>query len=71
MDEHDNHGQSLAAWTAVIIMIAASALMSLAVAFPNVPLFIGGAVLIVVGAVAGKVLAAAGYGQAGKGDATH
>ena len=65
MSEHDdNHGHSVAAWTAVLILIVASAVMSLAVLFPNVWLFVGGVVLAVVGLVAGKVLSMAGYGAA-------
>ncbi|MBR7742166.1 hypothetical protein KC207_02515 [Phycicoccus sp. BSK3Z-2] len=64
MSEHEDHGHSVAAWTAVGIIIVASAIMSLAVVFPNVWLFVGGAVLAVVGAVAGKVLSMAGYGAA-------
>lgn len=64
MDEHEDHGHSIAAWTAVIILIVASAIMSLAVLFPNVWLFVGGVVLAVVGVVAGKVLSMAGYGAA-------
>lgn len=65
MSEHDdNHGHSVAAWTSVLILIVASAVMSLAVLFPNVWLFVGGAVLAVVGVVAGKVLSMAGYGSA-------
>ncbi|MBM6403775.1 hypothetical protein JQN72_05905 [Phycicoccus sp. CSK15P-2] len=66
MSEHEDHGHSVAAWTAVVIIIVASAIMSLAVVFPNVWLFVGGAVLAVVGAVAGKVLSMAGYGAAGR-----
>jgi hypothetical protein len=65
MSEHDdNHGHSVAAWTAVLILIVASAVMSIAVLFPNVWLFVGGVVLAVVGVVAGKVLSMAGYGSA-------
>ena len=64
MSEIEDHGHSLAAWTAVGIIIVASAIMCLAVMFPNVPLFIGGAVLAVVGGIAGKVLSMAGYGAA-------
>lgn len=66
MDEHEDHGHSVAAWTAVIIIIVAAAIMAVAVAFPNPWLFIGGAVLAVVGAIAGKVLSMAGYGTAGR-----
>lgn len=65
MSEHDdNHGHSVAAWTAVIILIVAAAIMSIAVLFPNVWLFVGGVVLAIVGIVAGKVLSMAGYGSA-------
>ena len=67
MAEHhdDDHGNSVAAWTMVGILLVAAAVMSLAVAFPNVPLFIGGVVLAIVGVVAGKLLALAGYGVNG------
>jgi hypothetical protein len=64
MNEHDDHGHSVAAWTAVTICIIAGAIMSVAVIWPNVWLFVGGAVLAVVGVVAGKVLSMAGYGAA-------
>ena len=65
MNEHDDdHGHSVAAWTAVTIIIVASAIMSAAVLWLNPWLFIGGAVLAVVGGVAGKVLSMAGYGAA-------
>jgi hypothetical protein len=64
MSEHDDHGHSVAAWTAVTICIIAGAIMSVAVIWPNVWLFVGGAVLAVVGVVAGKVLSMAGYGAA-------
>ena len=65
-DEHEDHGHSVAAWTAVTICIVASAVMALAVLFPNLWLFVGGVVLAVVGVVAGKVLSMAGYGAAGR-----
>ena len=65
MSEHDdNHGHSVAAWSAVIILIVAAAIMSFAVLFPNGWVFAGGAVLVLVGVVAGKVMAMAGYGSA-------
>jgi hypothetical protein len=67
MSEHDeDHGHSIAAWTAVIILIIAAAIMSFAVLFPNGWVFAGGAVLVLVGIVAGKVLSMAGYGSAGR-----
>jgi len=65
MSEHDdNHGHSVAAWTAVFILIAAAAVMALAVLFPNRWLFIAGVVIALVGVIAGKVLSMAGYGSA-------
>ena len=67
MDEHDdNHGHSVAAWTTVGILIVAAAIMSAAVLVQSVWLFVGGAVLVVVGLVTGKVLSMAGYGAAGR-----
>lgn len=60
----EHHGQSLASWTAVAILLVAAALISLS--FPleswRMPLLVTGLVLVVVGLVAGKVLAAAGHG---------
>ena len=64
MSEHEDHGNSVAAWTTVGILIVASAIMSVAVLFPNLWLFIGGVALAVVALVAGKVLSMAGYGAA-------
>jgi hypothetical protein len=64
MCEHEDHGHSVAAWTAVTILIIASAVMAAAVLWPNLWLFIGGAALAVVGVVVGKVLSMAGYGAA-------
>ena len=58
----DHHGQSVASWTAVGILLVASALISLSFPLDSRPLLIIGLVLIVVGLVAGKVLAANGYG---------
>ncbi|MEO7267877.1 MAG: HGxxPAAW family protein [Knoellia sp.] len=60
--DDDNHGNSVAAWVMVGTVLVASAIMSIAMIFPNVPLFVGGVVLVIVGLVAGKVLALAGYG---------
>ncbi len=64
-DEHDNHGQSLAAWVCVGILIVAFAIGSWAVVVVSAPLAIAAVVLLVVGLIAGKVLAAAGHGVAG------
>lgn len=61
-DEHDDHGHSTAAWVAVGLMILGSAIASVAVLLPSLALGIVGAVVIVAGGVAGKVLSMAGYG---------
>lgn len=62
MAEH-GHGHSVAAWTAVTILLVAAAIMSLAVVLASVWMFVAGGVLVVVGVIAGKVLAMAGFGQ--------
>ena len=59
---HEDHGHSVAAWTAVGILLAGTALMAWAVVATSVPLFVIGAVICVIGVVAGKVLGMAGYG---------
>lgn len=61
-DIHEDHGHSVAAWTAVVIILVGAALASWAVVATSMVLFIIGIVICVVGAVAGKVLAMAGYG---------
>jgi hypothetical protein len=62
MAEH-GHGHSVAAWTAVIILLVAAAVMSVAVVAASVWMFVGGAVLAVIGVVTGKVMSMAGFGQ--------
>ena len=62
MAEHGN-GHSRAAWTAVTILLVASFLISLSVVVTSWLLAIFGLILVVVGVVAGKVLAMAGFGQ--------
>ncbi len=59
---HEDHGHSIAAWTAVATILVGSAVASLAVVLPNTALFVIGLVICVLGAVAGKVLSLAGYG---------
>jgi hypothetical protein len=63
---HDSHGNSIAAWTCVGTVLVATLVMALAVVFPNVAVFVVGAVLVVVGVVAGKVMSVMGFGTAGK-----
>lgn len=61
---HDDHGSTPAAWTAVAIITLAFVLGTLAVMMGNWALFWASAGLVVVGAVAGKVLAMMGLGKA-------
>ena len=65
-DEHDNHGHSTAAWVLVGLVTLGFAIGSLGVALLNWNVVAAGVVVIVVGLVAGKVLAARGYGIAGQ-----
>jgi len=60
-EHHDGH--SLAAWTAVGILLLASFLICLAVVVKSWPMASVGVVLVVVGAAAGKILSMAGFGQ--------
>jgi hypothetical protein len=62
MTEHRD-GRSVAAWTAVGILLVAAFLVSLAVVVKSWPMAITGLALVVVGMAAGKVLAMAGFGQ--------
>lgn len=59
------HGHSPAAWTAVIIMLAAFAIGTAAYYFEVVWLVWAAVGLLVVGAIVGWVLKRAGYGVGG------
>ncbi len=61
-DAHDDHGSTPAAWTAVIIIIVAFVVGGVGVLLAQSWLFWVGAVLIVVGVVAGKVMQMMGMG---------
>jgi hypothetical protein len=64
---HDpyGHGNSVAAWTAVITIMVGSLIMCIAVAigWGVLWLFIVGAVVVVAGALSGKILSAMGFGS--------
>ncbi len=65
-DSNDpGHGHSPAAWTAVVIMLVAFTTGTLAFWFEQPVLVWASAVLIVVGAISGWVLAKLGYGVKG------
>lgn len=59
------HGHSPAAWTAVIIMLAAVTLGTVAFWFDLAWLVWVSVALVVVGAIVGWILSKAGYGVAG------
>src|SRR3954468_15224919 len=61
--DHDNHGQSTAAWTAVGIVMIGALVMAVAVVIGSVWLFVVGSVIAVLGGVSGKVLSAMGFGK--------
>ena len=67
MAEHhdDDHGNSVAAWAMVGILLVGAAVMSLAVALASTWMFVAGVVVAILGLVVGKVLALAGYGVDG------
>lgn len=62
-EQHEDHGHSVAAWTAVGIMLLGAAVASVGFVIPSVLVAVIGGVVIVAGAIAGKVLAMAGYGS--------
>ncbi|MEJ3404973.1 DUF6704 family protein [Rathayibacter sp. YIM 133350] len=59
------HGHSPAAWTAVIIMLVAVAIGTVAFFFEAVWLVWAAVVLLVIGLVVGWILGRAGYGVGG------
>ena len=64
-DSDPGHGNSPAAWTAVIIMLVAFAIGTFAFWFNLAWLVIASAGLVVVGALVGLVLSRLGYGVGG------
>jgi hypothetical protein len=64
MDEaHTDHGNSPAAWTAVAIMIVGSIVVAASFPLISVGVAVLGVLIIVLGAVVGKIMAMAGYGS--------
>ena len=51
-DPHNDHGHSVAIWTAVAIILVGAAVCSIATWFGNVPLVIVGLVIAALGVVA-------------------
>lgn len=61
-DNDPGHGNSVAAWTAVIIMLVAVAVGTIAFWFDQPWIVLGSVVLLILGPIVGKILASAGYG---------
>jgi 1,4-dihydroxy-2-naphthoate octaprenyltransferase len=62
--EHEDHGNTPAAWTAVTIIILAFLIGAIAVIARNWALFwIGGVGLFILGGVVGKVMSMMGMGK--------
>ena len=62
-EEHLDHGNTPAAWTTVIIIIAAFVVGTLGIMMANWVMFWIGAGMVVLGAVAGKILGMMGFGN--------
>jgi len=62
MSEHPDHGHTVAAWSAVIIITLAFLIGTIGVVIAKPSVFWIGAALIPVGLIAGKVLALLGFG---------
>ncbi len=62
MAEHDNHGHTPAAWTAVAIILLGFALGSWSMWVMSWPLFWVSVAIVILGAVVGKVMQMMGFG---------
>ncbi|MFN8098164.1 MAG: HGxxPAAW family protein [Dermatophilaceae bacterium] len=62
-EDHESHGNSLAAWASVAVMLAGFLVGSIAVLEASTPMFVVGAVLIAVGALMWPILTRMGYGD--------
>jgi hypothetical protein len=62
-EHEDNHGKTVAAWTAVIIMLVGSTISAVAVVIAIQWIFWVGIIVCALGGVAGLVLRSMGYGQ--------
>lgn len=60
---HESHGNSVAAWTAVAILMVGFLLLTVAWVQGDVTLYVVSAVVLVAGAATGKILAVMGYGE--------
>ncbi len=61
-EAHSSHGNTIAAWTGVGIIMVGALIAAFAVVFASTMLFIIGMAVCVLGVVVGKLLSKAGYG---------
>lgn len=59
---HDSHGNSIAAWTAVAVLMVGFLILVIAWVNQNVTLYVVAALVIVAGAATGKILSVLGFG---------
>ena len=64
-----NEGKTLAAWVTTWIMLVGGALVAVGFVLANMPLVIGGSIVVVASLVVGRVLAILGHGKNGPGTA--
>ena len=62
MSEHPDHGHTVAAWTAVTIIMLAFLVGTIGVVLAKPAIFWVGMAMIPLGLIAGKVLALMGFG---------
>ncbi|AKT51739.1 DUF6704 family protein [Arsenicicoccus sp. oral taxon 190] len=65
---HDAHGQSIAAWATVGVLLLGSLVLSVAVIFAHWVWIAVGALIVLAGPVVGIALSRAGYGAGGAKD---
>jgi hypothetical protein len=61
-EQHEDHGHSVASWTAVGVILLGALIAAIGVLVPSLLLGIIGGVVVVLGAASGKFLSMAGYG---------
>lgn len=62
---YPNHGNTVASWALVILVIVGTAVAAVGFDTFNWPVVIVGAVIVGIGVIAGIVLRGVGYGQGG------
>ena len=63
VSHEDNHGQTLAAWIAVALILVGSVVSAVAVVIARPNIFWIGIAIVLVGGIVGAVLRSAGLGQ--------